>query len=141
MRFIEPQDIALFAAWEKRERPYPWTQAHFKETMSAPTSSTWVWEKNGAPFGFATIQVIQDEAYLLNIMVDPEQRQQGRATKMLSDIFVWVKQKAATRLILDVDTKNTAAIRLYKKTGFQVTGERPNAYPRGESAYTMRREV
>jgi ribosomal-protein-alanine N-acetyltransferase len=52
------------------------------------------------------------------------------------------KRRGAATALLEVRSANIAAINLYKKTGFQTIGIRPNYYPQtGESALVMSKRL
>ena len=51
-------------------------------------------------------------------------------------------RRGAATALLEVRSANIAAISLYKKTGFQTIGIRPNYYPQtGESALVMSKRL
>lgn len=137
MRLLTANDVADFVRWEK-ERPYPWTEANFLETLSGVKVQTHVWEETGHRVGFAVVQVIETEAYLQNIMVDPSRRRQGFGEKILQKVMMWARHQGASELLLDVEANNDPAVRLYKKAGFIVLEQRKNSYPQGEDALVMK---
>lgn len=138
---MKPEEAALFAEWEKKERPYPWTKDHFLETMNAGSTQTLVLEEEGQAAGFIVVQLVETEAYLLNIMVSPLKRCQGKGQEMLEKALQWIKGKGGTEVFLDVDPKNTHAVDLYRKMNFKTVAERPRAYPDKEDAMMMKKTI
>ncbi len=141
LRAMKPTEAALFADWEKHGRPYPWTEQQFLETLDSPVQQTLVLEEEGVVTGYGVLQVIDEESYLLNIMIWPERRRQGRGTELLRRLMEWAAACGVNRFFLDVDPNNTPAYRLYEKGGFQVTGRRPQGYPGGEESLLMRKDL
>jgi [ribosomal protein S18]-alanine N-acetyltransferase len=141
LRLMREEEAQTFAWWEKSERPYPWTPAHFTDTLNSPFQRTVVLEEGGELLGFAAVQVIGKEAYLLNIMVNPLKRGIGIGKRLLTLVSAWVGRCGANFLFLDVDPANKAALRLYQSLDFVHTGKRIGAYPRGEDSILMRKEL
>lgn len=142
LRYIAEKEPRLFSEWEKAERPYPWTESQFEETR-APGNKvrTVVLEREALPKAFACVHVVEDEAYLSNIMVNPAARRKGCGTQILQKVMMWVASEGARRLMLDVDVSNLNAIGLYRKLGFEIIQRRTASYPRGEDAYVMRKPL
>lgn len=137
MRLLTQNDVADFVRWEK-ERPYPWTEKNFLETLDLPNVQTQVWEERGHAVGFAVVQVIEGESYLQNIMVDPSRRRQGFGEKILQKVMMWAQQQGAADIWLDVEANNEPAVQLYTKAGFKIMERRKKSYPQGEDALVMR---
>ncbi len=134
LRPLREGDAALFASWEAAERPYPWKAAGFP-------ADTLVYETGDGVRGFAVIKVVDEEAYLENMMVAPDGRRKGAGAEMLQKVMMWAASAGAEEVLLDVDTTNLPAIGLYIKLGFEFLEQRENSYPRGEDAYIMRKEL
>lgn len=134
-------DLKLFVAWERQERPYPWTEKSFEETLSENVSRTLVYENEQGVVGFAVVQVVDDEAYLSNMMIDPACRRKGEGFKLLQKIMIWSKKNGAMRMLLDVDPINTIAVKLYTNAGFEVLEHRKHSYPNGEDAILMEKKL
>lgn len=133
MRPMRPEDAGWMSEWEKTERPYPWTREQFKEA--------WIYEEQGKPAGYVVIKTVEDEAHLLNLMVRVDLRRAGRGQKMLKEAISLALARGARYMVLDVDPENAPAVALYQKSGFAVLELRPRAYPRGEDAIIMRKEL
>lgn len=140
LRRLKPKEAALFSAWEKEERPYPWKENQFLETLNSETQSTLVREESGEPTGFGVLQMIESEAYLLNIMIRSDLRRTGRGGDLLRRLMDWSKDGGANHMFLDVDPSNDSAYKLYLKCGFSIAGRRPHGYPGGEPSYLMKKE-
>jgi ribosomal-protein-alanine N-acetyltransferase len=60
---------------------------------------------------------------------------------MLAELENWAKAKGATEVILEVDTKNENAIRLYNFARYEEISTRANYYGLGIDALIMRKEL
>jgi ribosomal-protein-alanine N-acetyltransferase len=138
---MKPSEAALFASWEKSERPYPWNETQFGETLLSTTQMTLVLDQEEEPVGYGVLQMVEGESYLLNIMVRSDCRQKGVGETLLRKLLSWSKDGGATHMFLDVDPENTPAVALYQKCGFQIFGRRPKAYPRGESSQLLKKDL
>ncbi len=77
----------------------------------------------------------------LTIAILPDFRGQGLAQQMLAELENWAKAKGATEVILEVDTKNESAIRLYNFARYEEISTRANYYGLGIDALIMRKEL
>ena len=120
LRIMKHEEAKLFAGWEKAERPYPWSEKNFLETNRGESSRTLVWAGKKAMYGYAALQVVEGEAYLLNIMVEPALRRQGRGRELVKRLVNWARREGVKNIILDVNPDNVVAYKLYLKSGFKV---------------------
>ena len=139
-------DLPVLTSLERTLFPdYPWSQAQFKEEIAGIGSSRefTLAIKDGAVIGYAGIMVVAPgvPADLLTIAVLPDFRGQGIAQSMLADLESWAKAKGATEVILEVDTKNETAIRLYNFARYEEISTRANYYGLGVDALVMRKEI
>jgi ribosomal-protein-alanine N-acetyltransferase len=139
-------DLPVLTSLERTLFPdYPWTQAQFKEEIAGiGTSREFTLAiKDGAVIGYAGIMVVAPgvPADLLTIAVLPDFRGQGIAQTMLAALESWAKGKGATEVILEVDTKNESAIRLYNFARYEEISTRANYYGLGVDALVMRKEL
>lgn len=91
--------------------------------------------------GYAGLQVVLDEGYILNVAVRPEFRRKGIAEALL-DVFIrFARANGLAFLTLEVRASNHPAILLYGKLGFRGAGRRKNYYEHPkEDAILMTRE-
>ena len=138
-------DLPVLTSLERTLFPdYPWSQAQFKEEIAGiGTSREFLLALNdGSVIGYAGIMVVAAgvPADLLTIAVLPDFRGQGIAQSMLAALESWAQEKGATEVILEVDTKNEGAIRLYEFAGYEKISIRANYYALGVDALVMRKE-
>lgn len=95
--------------------------------------------------GFAMLRYLGDDAELITIAVDKKWRKKGVGLALMRALFDDLLMSPAKRLILEVATDNTAALRLYGKLGFKTIGERRGYYPRPDgtpaTAIVMARDL
>jgi len=139
-------DLPVLTSLERGLFPdYPWSQAQFKEEIAGiGTSRQFLLAlKEGSVIGYAGIMVVAAgvPADLLTIAVLPDFRGQGIAKSMLAELENWAKAQGATEVILEVDTKNESAIRLYVLAGYEKISSRANYYGLGVDALIMRKDL
>lgn len=69
---------------------------------------------------------IRHSAYVV-IGIQKNYYHQGIGTKLFKNLDIWAGKNSITRLELTVEVPNTAAIGLYKKSGFGIEGIKKNA--------------
>jgi ribosomal-protein-alanine N-acetyltransferase len=139
-------DVPVLTSLERSLFPdYPWSQAQFKEEIAGlgGTRQFILALKDGSIIGYAGIMVVAAgvPADLLTIAILPDFRGQGIAQEMLAELENWAKAKGATEVILEVDTNNENAIRLYKFVRYEEISTRANYYALGVDASIMRKEL
>ena len=78
--------------------------------------------------GVLLLSLAADECEILNFAVDEKFRRQGIGEKLLSEGLEICRDMGAETAYLDVRKSNSGAIALYKKAGFEKTGERAKYY-------------
>ena len=139
-------DVPVLTSLERTMFPdYPWSQAQFKEEIAGigSTRQFFLALNNGSIIGYAGIMVVAPgvPADLLTIAVLPDFRGQGIAQAMLAELEAWAKSKGAPEIILEVDTNNEGAIRLYDFARYEKISTRKNYYGLGIDALIMRKEL
>ena len=139
-------DVPVLTSLERTMFPdYPWSQAQFKEEIAGigSTRQFFLALNDGSIIGYAGIMVVAPgvPADLLTIAVLPDFRGQGIAQAMLVELEAWAKSKGAPEIILEVDTKNEGAIRLYDFARYEKISTRKNYYGLGIDALIMRKEL
>lgn len=78
--------------------------------------------------GFALVRVACDESEIYTIGVRPDRRRRGLARVLLEQASRLSHEAGARVLFLEVACSNAAAIALYRETGFELAGRRPDYY-------------
>jgi len=89
---------------------------------------SFVVEKNGQVRGVLQWRNLGEEVEILDLAVDPALRRQGYAAFLLRNFLKDASRSPAKKVFLEVRESNAAAIALYQKFGFQISGRRPNYY-------------
>ena len=89
--------------------------------------------------GFIITQIEIDEStlfgHIITVNVSPRYRRKGIATKMLRQIEEMLKEKGIFEIHLEVREDNSAAIKLYQKSGYQKTSKLQNYYGNKHGLY------
>ncbi len=112
------------------------TRRRFRYFVPAPTAALRVVTDAGRVVGYYLLlfRARASIARLYSIAVDAAARGRGVATALLDDAEATARQRGASRLGLEVREDNTAAIRLYEKRGYVLTGRVPDYYEDGAEA-------
>jgi [ribosomal protein S18]-alanine N-acetyltransferase len=78
--------------------------------------------------GFIVMRVAASEMEILNLVIAPEARRKGLATRLLGAAFTQARAAGVTRAFLEVRESNSAARSLYASFGFQEGGRRQRYY-------------
>ncbi len=106
--------------------PDPWSRNMLKEELENDLAAFLVaLDGQGAVAGYAGLQVVLDEGYILNVAVC---RRRGVAGQLLNVFLNFAKGNRLAFLTLEVRASNYAAIALYGSRGFRGVGRRKNYY-------------
>jgi GNAT superfamily N-acetyltransferase len=98
---------------------------------------------DGMPIGY--LCVIAEEtsavAWVTDLVVAPEQRRKGAASALLAAAQEWALERSVRRLILEMQSKNQAYIRLAQKFGYEFCGYNDQYYPTQDVALFFGRAV
>jgi ribosomal-protein-alanine N-acetyltransferase len=122
------KDLEEISDIEGRVFPDPWSKNMFLQELMHPEASSFKAVVDQKLAGYAFLHRILDEWTLLNLAVGERWRRQGIATALLNHILYMAEKKQLSRITLEVNEKNPAAIALYKKFGFQEIGRRAHYY-------------
>lgn len=111
----------------------PFAAVWWQKALTTAGASSWIMSWQGQPVAYCLFSEIMDEAELLRIAVDPQQRGKGLATDLLHKAQDALIERGITRFFLEVRASNRAAQALYHRCGWQPCGRRKNYYPLGEA--------
>lgn len=123
---MTPQDFARIYALAFPESR-PWTIDEF-EALLASEHCFWV----GDSRGFALGRAVAGESELLTIAVIPEFQQKGHGRRLLGLYHDKASDFGCEEFFLEVAQDNTAAIGLYKSTGYKISSQRTGYYTRSD---------
>jgi ribosomal-protein-alanine N-acetyltransferase len=124
-----PADAVLFATLHALSFDEPWSVGSFAVLLAQSGVAGWLWGE--PPAGLLLVRAVADEAEILTIAVSPAARRQRGANMMIEAALDVLRQGLTRRLFLEVAADNTAALALYRSTGFSPCGRRPGYYAKG----------
>lgn len=105
-----------------------WNYQIFKEELVNNNSSYLVLRYDNKIVGYGGIKIILDEAELMNIVTKKDKRNMGFARLILNELIEISKEHNCSKLNLEVNEKNSAAIHLYELFDFKQVGLRKQYY-------------
>ena len=106
---------------------HPWTRGIFLDGLKS--YEIWLMFEGSQQVGHGVIQIIIDEAHLLNITVKPESQGRGLGLRLLEHLMSRAYQLNGRECFLELRDSNRAAYRLYERFGFNEIGRRRDYYP------------
>ncbi|NNJ17585.1 ribosomal protein S18-alanine N-acetyltransferase [Pseudomonas putida CSV86] len=106
---------------------HPWTRGIFLDGLKS--YEIWLMFEGEQQVGHGVINVIIDEAHLLNITVKPESQGRGLGLRLLEHLMARAYELNGRECFLEVRASNQSAYRLYERYGFNEVGRRRDYYP------------
>lgn len=117
-----------------------WTAEMLRAELDNPFSVSVTHTEDGRLAAFALGRVVADEGELYQIGTLTGFRGRGIAEKLLSELLEIMRKKGAAVCFLEVRSRNSAAIALYEKCGYERISVRKNYYP-DDDAVIMKKEL
>lgn len=143
LRTMNSGDLPRVMEIERACFSVPWNEDMFRYQLEMEdVSENIVLLKNGCMVGYLIGWVIYDEIHILNVAVDPKERKQGFAGKMIERLIERGKSRGGGKVVLEVRKSNQPAQKMYKKYGFRVVDIREGYYSEtGEDALVMQLDI
>lgn len=106
---------------------HPWTRGIFLDALKS--YECWLMFEGSQQVGHGVIQVVFDEAHLLNLTVKPQSQGRGLGLRLLEHLMAQSRERQAVECFLEVRASNGPAYRLYERYGFNEIGRRRDYYP------------
>ncbi|HXQ99876.1 MAG TPA: ribosomal protein S18-alanine N-acetyltransferase [Pseudomonas sp.] len=106
---------------------HPWTRGIFLDGLKS--YEIWLMFEGNQQVGHGVINVIIDEAHLLNITVKPESQGRGLGLQLLDKLMKRAYEINGRECFLELRASNQSAYRLYERYGFNEVGRRRDYYP------------
>lgn len=116
-----------------------WNEKILRDEFENENSEYYVLVKENDVLGFGGLWFNIDEAHVMNIAVKENLRRNGYGAKILDFLIGRAKERGKECITLEVREDNIAAIRLYEKLEFVVTGRRKRYYDNRVDAVIMSR--
>ena len=118
-----------------------WTVETFKQELENPNTYYVVAKIDSEIVGFGGIYQILNEMQLNYIVTKKEKRNLGIASQILDNLISFANNKNIEYITLEVNEKNTNAIKLYEKFGFKQIGLRKKYYNNIDNAILMQKNI
>jgi len=118
---LEIDQVSFSNPWPERSYRYELTENRAAQLFVAKLD-------DGAVIAYLGYWLFGDEAHISTFAVQPEFRMQGIGEDLLRNALAVAAERGARVATLEVRESNDAAIRLYEKLGFEVTGNRDAYY-------------
>ena len=126
-RPMSEADIEQVLKVEYAAYSHPWTRGIFLDGLKS--YDCWLMFEGSQQVGHGVIQLILDEAHLLNITIKPESQGSGLGLRLLEHLMRRAAELGARECFLEVRDSNRSAYRLYERYGFNEIGRRRDYYP------------
>jgi ribosomal-protein-alanine N-acetyltransferase len=123
-----PADAPALVAIERRAFGDPWSEASFRESLSAAWTFGLVAERESEIVGYLIAREAAGTGEILNLAVDPPQRRSGVARALLDAGLVILRRRQVDEVFLEVRVSNEAAQSLYRRAAFRPVGRRRSYY-------------
>ena len=125
-------DLLEIEEIERRSYPTPWSRSMFAGELAKPSSiCLGAFEaegEDGALVGYLIVSRYVDAWHVMNLVVVPEHRREGIATRLLGTLFDLTVDDDRRGFTLEVRVSNDSAIELYEGLGFTSQGIRRGYY-------------
>lgn len=142
IRPMRIEDLPQVIEIDRASFPMPWSDRTYRyELTRNQAAELFVAEQEGTIVGYIGTWQIIDECHISTLAVDTSYRRQGIAKSLIEYALRRAVAKGISTATLEVRVTNEAAIDLYRKFKFEITGRRKSYYrDNGEDAYIMTAE-
>ncbi|HLT04682.1 MAG TPA: ribosomal protein S18-alanine N-acetyltransferase [Pseudomonas sp.] len=126
-RLMTEADLDAVLDIERSAFSHPWTPGTYRDALKS--YECWVMHEADRQVGHGVIDLILDEAHLLNITVAPACQGRGLGLALLDHLMTRARERGGKECFLEVRASNQGAYRLYERYGFNEIGRRRNYYP------------
>ncbi|MGH7927120.1 MAG: ribosomal protein S18-alanine N-acetyltransferase [Candidatus Binatia bacterium] len=125
-------------AIERTAYAYPWSERFFRQEMQVECARSFLAELDGRIAGYILFWLLPGAIDIHNSAVHQDFRRRGLGRSLLENVIAVARNRASSRITLEVRKSNTTAKRLYESIGFTVSGIRKGYYSDdGEDAFLM----
>ncbi|MER3409994.1 MAG: ribosomal-protein-alanine N-acetyltransferase [Thermoleophilia bacterium] len=128
IRRLRMDDLGAVEEIERRSMPAPWSRSMFAGEIVKPSSVCLGAFEGERLVGYVIVARQVEDWHVMNLVVAPERRRQGIATRLLDEVFARTADDRERGYTLEVRVSNLPAIRLYESMGFRAQGVRRGYY-------------
>jgi [ribosomal protein S18]-alanine N-acetyltransferase len=125
---LELDDVGSIEQIEQSSMPAPWSRMMFVSEIVKPTSVCLGAFADDVLVAYVIVSRYVDAWHVMNLVVAPEHRRKGIATRLLVALFDQTAEDDSRGFTLEVRVSNDAAIELYESMGFRAQGVRRAYY-------------
>jgi [ribosomal protein S18]-alanine N-acetyltransferase len=125
---LELDDVGSIEQIEQSSMPAPWSRMMFVSEIVKPTSVCLGAFADDVLVAYVIVSRYVDVWHVMNLVVAPEHRRKGIATRLLVALFDQTAEDDSRGFTLEVRVSNDAAIELYESMGFRAQGVRRAYY-------------
>jgi len=141
IRPVQAVDLGSVASIERLSFSDPWSERDFQECVALDVPLL-VADCDGRVVGYVIAHHAADEAEILNLGVDPEERRHGVGRALIHDMLSLLHARGISSVFLEVRESNSVAQGLYASLGFTRVGRRRHYYRRpAEDAVVLRARI
>ena len=140
---IEPmrhRHVGQVLAIERVAYPKPWSARVFHDELDQVRDGSrhyLIARRDRHVVGYAGLMFVADEAHVTNIVVHPQHRSTGIATRLLGRLAASAIERGCVAWTLEVRASSVGAQELYRAFGFVPVGVRARYYEGTEDAIVM----
>ncbi|MDO5736901.1 MAG: GNAT family N-acetyltransferase [Propionibacteriaceae bacterium] len=117
-----------------------WSEDSWRDELSASNRHVLVHrEDDNAVTSAATFAISDGVVDLHRIVTAPAAQRRGLASALVAAGLEWARERGASRVLLEVEATNTAALALYARQDFSPISERRDYYGPGAHAVVLER--
>jgi ribosomal-protein-alanine N-acetyltransferase len=123
---------------ERTAYAYPWSERFFRQELQVECARSFLAEVDGRIVGYIIFWLLPGEIDIHNVAVRNDFRRRGLGRCLLEKVVLEARNRASSRITLEVRRSNVPAQKLYESMGFAFTGVRKGYYSDdGEDAFLM----
>jgi [ribosomal protein S18]-alanine N-acetyltransferase len=132
IRRMTPADLDAVVEIDSISFSLPWPRSSFGYELNNPVSRLWVAEAEEAGkaqvVGMICTWVIENEGHIATFAIHPDFRRRGLGNALLGFALLEAAHEGVELVYLEVRRSNEAAIQMYERFGFAMTGIRASYY-------------
>ncbi|TAL37238.1 MAG: ribosomal-protein-alanine N-acetyltransferase [Spirochaetes bacterium] len=128
IRRAEARDMDAIHEIEEECFTAPWSRKNIEHELSVSYSWFLVAERSGEIAGYIIAWDVKGEIQLNHIAVRPRARRSGIGRMLVKALVDGLSAQGASRVLLEVRSRNEEALGFYRALGFVENGRRKNYY-------------
>ena len=137
MTIIQATEKEFVSCCEISGTSVSWKIEVMHRSMFGKNSAAYCATRDGRVLGYVCLESAKDRCVISSLFVDQQHRRSGIATALIESAVKHAHDNKMKSLSLKTAKDNTAAIELYKKVGFDVTGSIRDYYGSDRDAVVM----